>query len=140
MVTTACAATPGVRLSRVLKALGVARSVWYACKTGDPKKPGRRPKAAPAELAEKVRSLAGEYPWWGYKRTAVVARRAGVKVTNRQACKVMNAAGLQQKRRTGKAELDQAARLFERLPNEPNELWSAIRAQRHQAYRGCESQ
>ena len=125
MVTTACALTPGVRLSRVLRALGVARSVWYARKTGEPKKPGGRPKAVPAELAETIRSLAGEYPWWGYKRIAVVARRAGVKVTNKQAYKVMKAAGLLQKRRAGKAELYQAARLFELLPNGPNELWQA---------------
>ena len=52
MVTTACAAVPGVRLNRVLKALGVARSVWYARKKREPRKPGRKPKPVPEALAE----------------------------------------------------------------------------------------
>ena len=81
MVTTACAAVPGVRLNRVLKALGVARSVWYARKKREPRKPGRKPKPVPEALAEAIRALAREYPWWGYKRIAVIARRAGLGVS-----------------------------------------------------------
>ena len=125
MVTTACAAVPGVRLNRVLKALGVARSVWYARKKREPRKPGRKPKPVPEALAEAIRALAREYPWWGYKRIAVIARRAGLGVSNKQVYKVMKAAGLLQKRRVRKAELYQAARLFELLPSAPNELWQA---------------
>jgi putative transposase len=122
-VTRACAAAPAVRLNRVLKALGVARSVWYARRKGEPKRPGRKPKPVPEALAEAVRELANRYPWWGYKRIAVVARRCGLKVSNKQVYKVMKAAGLLQKRRVRKAELYQTARLFELLPKGPNELW-----------------
>lgn len=49
----------------------------------------------------------------------------GVGVSNKQAYKVMKAAGLLQKRRVRKAALYQAARLFELLPAGPNELWQA---------------
>lgn len=125
MITTACEGSPGARLHRVLEALGIARSVWYARKKRDPKKPGRTPKAVPEELAEKIRKLANEYPWWGYKRITVVARRRGLGVSNKMVYKVMKAAGLLQKRRVRKAELYQAARLFELLPKGPNELWQS---------------
>ena len=47
------------RLSRVLKALGVARSVWYARRKSEPKRPGRKRKPVPEALAEKVRAVAG---------------------------------------------------------------------------------
>ena len=124
MIATACAAAK-VRLSRVLAALGISRSVWYAGKKGLRGKPGRKAKPVPEGLAAAIRELAGRYPWWGYKRIAVVARRQGLDVSNKQAYKVMKAAGLLQKRRTDKAELYQAARLFELLPKGPNELWQA---------------
>ena len=94
MVTTACAAVPGVRLNRVLKALGVARSVWYARKKREPRKPGRKPKPVPEALAEAIRALAREYPWWGYKRIAVIARRAGLGVSNKQVYKVDEGGGI----------------------------------------------
>ena len=125
MITTACEAMPGVRLNRVLKALGIACSVWYARKKRDPKRPGRKPKPVPEELAAAIRKLAHEYPWWGYKRIAVVTRRCGIKVSNKQVYEVMKAAGLLQKRRVRKAELYQTARLFELLPKGPNELWQS---------------
>lgn len=119
------AAAPPARLNRVLKALGVACSVWYARRKGDPRRPGRRPQPIPEVLAESIRELARAYPWWGYKRIAVVARRASLGVSNKIVYRVMKAAGLLQKRRTPKAELYQAARLFELLPQGPNELWQA---------------
>ncbi len=125
MVTRACRIAPGVRLYRVLGALGVSRSVWYSRRQGAPKRPGRKPQPVPEALAAAVRGFAKMYPWWGYKRIAVVARRAGVEVSNKQAYRVMKAAGLLQKRRVRKAELYQAARLFELLPSGPNELWQA---------------
>ena len=123
MVTAACAAKPQVRLSRVLRALGVTRSVWYARVKGERKRPGRPPVPVESLLAAAVRELAHCYPWWGYKRIAVVARRNGLGASNKQVYKVMKAAGLLQKRRVRKAELYQAARLFELLPQGPNELW-----------------
>jgi transposase InsO family protein len=69
--------------------------------------------------------LAEQYPWWGYKRIAVIARRLGVGVSNKQAYRVMKDAGLLQKRRVREAELYQSARLFELLPAGPNDLWQA---------------
>jgi transposase InsO family protein len=125
MITTGCAAVRGARLSRVLPALGVARSVWYARKKRLPKRPGRKPAPVPEALAEAIRVLADQYPWWGYKRLAVVARRTRLTVSNKQVYKVLKAAGLLQKRRVRQAELYQAARLFELLPNRPNALWQA---------------
>ena len=124
-VTKACRVAPGTRLNRVLKALGVARSVWYARSKSEPKRRGRKPRPVPEALAEAIRELANRYPWWGYKRIAVVGRRGGLAVSNKQVYKVMKAAGLLQKRRVRKAELYQAARLFELLPKGPNELWQA---------------
>jgi putative transposase len=126
MVQEGCgAARPAVRLSRVLQALGISRSVWYAKQAENPKKPGRKPKAVPEALAEAIRALAREYPWWGYKRIAVIARRQGLAVSNKLVYRVFKAAGLLQKPRLRQAALYQAARLFELLPAGPNELWQA---------------
>ena len=71
----------------------------HALEESEPKRPGRKPRVVPEALAEKVRAVAREYPWWGYKRIAVVVRRAGGEVSNKQVYKVMKAAGLLQKRR-----------------------------------------
>jgi transposase len=116
---------PAPRLNRVLKWLGITRSVWYARRKEEPKKPGRRPKPVPEELAAPIRELALKYPWWGYKRIAVIARRLGLGVSNQLVYKVLKAAGLLQKKRARTAELYQAARLFELLPRAPNDLWQA---------------
>ncbi len=125
MVWKHCGAPPGVWLNRLLKALGVARSLWYAHKKAETWKPGRKPKGVPEALTEAVRKLAECYPWWGYKRIAVVGRRSGLAVSNKQVYRVMKAAGLLQKRRIRKAEIYQSARLFELLPRAVNELWQA---------------
>lgn len=116
---------PVVRLNRVLAALGIARSVWYAKRLHAPKRPGRKPKAIPELLAGEITALAERYPWWGYKRIAVVARRNGLAVSNKQVYRVFKAAGLLQKKRVREAGLYQAARLFDLLPQAPNELWQA---------------
>ena len=126
MVVEHCkTAKPRARLSRVLQALGIARSVWYAKPASVPKKPGPRPKPIPEALAQRVRDLAQQYPWWGYKRIAVVARRAGWRVSNKVVYRLFKAAGLLQKPRARQAELYQAARLFELLPAGVNDLWQA---------------
>jgi transposase InsO family protein len=77
------------------------------------------------QLSEVVLSFAQQFPWWGYKRLAVVLRRAGEAVTNRFVYRVLKAAGLLVKKRRRDAELYQAAKLFELLPQGPNELWQA---------------
>jgi putative transposase len=116
---------PLVRLSKLLANLGIACSSWYAKPAADPKLPGRKPKGVPEELAARIRALAESYPWWGYKRIAVVARREALKVTNKQVYRVFKAFGLLQKKRVREAALYQAARLFELLPSAANDLWQA---------------
>ena len=127
MIVTAqeTASPPEPRLNHLLRWLGITRSVWYARRKDEPKKPGRKPKPVPEDVAESISKLAEQYPWWGYKRIAVIARRLGVGVSNKQAYRVMKDAGLLQKRRVREAELYQSARLFELLPAGPNDLWQA---------------
>ncbi|MGD2076626.1 MAG: IS3 family transposase [Gammaproteobacteria bacterium] len=104
MVTQGCeAAQPPVRLSRVLKALGIARSVWYARPKEQRQRPGRKPRPVPEALAATIRELARRYPWWGYKRIAVVARRQGLAVSNKVVYRVFKAPDLLQKPRVRQA-------------------------------------
>ncbi len=56
---------------------------------------------------------------------AVVARRAGLAVSNKQVYRIFKAAGLLQKPRVREAAIYQTARLFELLPSAPNELWQS---------------
>jgi hypothetical protein len=90
-----------VRLARVLKALGIARSVWYARPKEQCQRPGRKPRPVP----EAIRELARRYSGWGYKRIAVVARRQGLAASNTVVCRVFKAAGLLQKPRVRQAAL-----------------------------------
>ena len=69
--------------------------------------------------------MALAYPWWGYKLIAVICRRSGISVSNRFVYRVLKAANLLQRRRPRSPEQYQAARLFELLPEKPNELWQA---------------
>jgi transposase InsO family protein len=75
--------------------------------------------------AHAVRETAWAYPWWGYRRIAVICRRCGLEVSNRFVYRVFKEAGLLQRRQPRSAELYQAARLFELLPEGPNGLWQA---------------
>lgn len=66
---TAC---PAIRLNHLLRWLGVCRLTWYARRKEEPKKPGRKAKPVPDELAGPVRKFADQFPWWGYKRIAII--------------------------------------------------------------------
>jgi putative transposase len=68
-------------------------------------------------------TMATENPWYGYKRIAVMCRRRGAAVTDREAYKVMKAHRLLHRPKPREAELYQAARLYELLPQKPNDLW-----------------
>ncbi|MGH8532007.1 MAG: transposase [Gammaproteobacteria bacterium] len=125
LIAEECALCPPARLSRVLGILGIARSVWYAKPVGEPRKPGRKSKGVPEELAARIKVLAEAYPWWGYKRIAVIARREGLSISNKQVYRVFKVYGLLQKKRVRDVAIYQAARLFELLPQAPNELWQA---------------
>jgi putative transposase len=118
-------ADPEARLTRVLEGLGLAGSSWYARPKAEAerKRRGPAPRPVPPEVELWVLSAAQAYPWWGYKRIAVVCRRSGHEVSNRQAYKVFRKHGLFHRPRPHQAELYQAARLFELLPQGPNDLW-----------------
>jgi putative transposase len=119
--------TPEKKLRRtwVLRALGIAVSSWYRQPVGaaERRRPGPAPRAMPEAVRQVVIDTATANPWYGYKRIAVMCRRAGQAVRNRQAYQVMRAAGLLQRRRPRAPELYQAARLFELLPQKANDLW-----------------
>jgi len=74
-------------------------------------------------MVEEVRAVAEKYPWWGYKRIAVICRRLELSVTNRFVWRVFKQHDLFQKPRPRKAELYQASKLFDLLPQGPNDLW-----------------
>ena len=116
---------PGTRLTKVLRALGVVSSRWYVLPVAEEqrRRRGPKPKAVPAQVEEWVKTMATVNPWYGYKRIAVMCRRAGQGVTNKQAYRVMKAHGLLHKRKPRAAALYQAARLWELLPQKPNDLW-----------------
>ena len=112
------------RQTEVLRLAGVAPSSWHRPpREGDRKRPGPPPQTIPDEVIEAVVTMATENPWYGYKRIAVMCRREGAVVTDRQAYRVMKDHGLLQKKRTRQAEVHQAAKLFELLPQGPNDLW-----------------
>jgi transposase InsO family protein len=75
------------------------------------------------EVERWVLEMALANPWYGYKRIAVMCRRAGQRVKNREAYRVMKQHRLLQRRRSREVELYQAAKLYELLPSRPNELW-----------------
>ena len=113
------------RLRGVLSALGVPTSSWYRPSVPEDlrKRPGPKAKPIPDEVVSDVVRMATANPWYGYKRIAVMCRRAGQKVKNRQAYQVMKQFGLLRKPLARKAELHQAQKLYELLPNGPNDLW-----------------
>jgi len=116
---------PTARLKSVLEALSIATSTWYY-RPQERKQDRRRHrrKPVPRFLADKVVLMAEANPWYGYKRIAVMCRRAGVFVSNRQVYRVMRENNLLQKaRKSRKAELYQTLKLYELLPQAPNELW-----------------
>lgn len=115
---------PRVRQTQVLRLVGIAPSSWHRTPhSGERKRPGpaRRPLAD--EVIQAVVAMATANPWYGYKRIAVMCRREGQPVKNREAYVVMKDHGLLQKRGRTRAEVYQAAKLFELLPQRPNDLW-----------------
>ena len=114
-----------LRRTRLLEALDIATSSWY--RQPIPQEAKKRRGPAPKVIAEPIRQaiieMATAHPWYGYKRIAVMCRRAGQAVKDRQAYVVMRAEKLLQQARPREPELYQAAKLFELLPQKPNDLW-----------------
>lgn len=111
-------------MTGVLRALGVAASSWYrqAVPPEERKRPGPAAKTIAAQVVQWVLAMAADNPWYGYKRIAVMCRRAQQGVKNREAYRAMKEHGLLQKRLPRQAELYQASKLYELLPSGPNEL------------------
>jgi putative transposase len=99
-------AAPELRLTRILRELGIASSSWYRDPVQEPRRPGPAPQPIPEDVITAVVEMATNNPWYGYKRIAVMCRRAGHAVKDRQAYQVMR-----------------DHRLFELLPQKPNDLW-----------------
>jgi putative transposase len=116
---------PRTRLTAVLKALGLATSCWYY--TAVPAEKRRRPgpplKPVDPQVEAWVIAMATINPWYGYQRIAVMCRREGWRVKNREAYRVMKKHGLLQQRRSPIPALYQASKLYELLPDGPNKLW-----------------
>ena len=114
-----------LRRTRVLAALGVATSSWYRrpIAAEQRRRPGPAPQPIGEAVCQAIVAMAVKNPWYGYKRIAVMCRRAGQAVQDRQAYVVMRAEGLLHKPRPREPELYQAAKLFELLPQRPNDLW-----------------
>jgi len=114
-----------VRITGVLEALSIAHSSWYrkSIPASERKRPGPAGKPLAEQIVRVVIQYARLYPWYGYKKIAVICRRAGHKVKNRHAWRVMAEHGLLQKRHSSPVEIYQASKLYELLPKGPNELW-----------------
>jgi hypothetical protein len=63
-----------------------------------------------------------DFPWYGYKKIAVMCHHAHQAMTDCDAYTVMRDHGLLHKPRSHVVEAYQTARLFELLPQYPNEL------------------
>jgi putative transposase len=115
---------PRARQTQVLRLVGVAPSSWHRVpREGERKRPGPSRRVIADEVVEAVVEMATANPWYGYKRIAVMCRRAGQSVKDREAYAVMKDHGLLQRKKTRRAEVHQAAKLFELLPQGPNDLW-----------------
>lgn len=69
---------PRARQTTVLRLVGIAPSSWHRVpREGERKRPGPPPKAIADEVVVAVVTMATENPWYGYKRIAVMCRRAG---------------------------------------------------------------
>ena len=115
---------PRPRQTQVLRLVGVAPSSWHRVpREGERKRPGPPRQPIADEVVQAVVGMATENPWYGYKKIAIMCRRAGHAVKDREAYLVMRDHGLLKKPQPRRAELHQAAKLFELLPQGANDLW-----------------
>jgi len=117
--------TANARITGVLSALSIATSSWYRrpIPEEERRRPGPKPMAIPGPIVQAVIDMATANPWYGYKRIAVMCRREGDPVKDRQAYRVMKEHGLLHRLQPYKAEVYQASKLYELLPQKPNDLW-----------------
>lgn len=112
------------RLSTVLALLGVPTSTWYRRADASRGKRGRPCQPLDPAQVQVIRHLCRRYPFWGYKRIAVVARRdVDADFSDRLVYRIMRQHGWLQRRAPRAAALRQTRHLFELLPSGPNQLW-----------------
>lgn len=122
-----------VRLTKVLAACGNA-ATWYrreedARKSQGPvRPPARRGPAAREATPEEqhvVLTVARAFPWYGYKKVALICARLDEPVARRKVYQIMKAAGLlhQRRRRIEERARQEVARLYQLLPRAVNQLW-----------------
>ena len=118
-------AWPGsLRLTPVLSELGISSTSWY--RHTKPAAGARGRPRVPLDGAQVavIRELSKRYPYWGYKRLAVLARREfSASFSDRLTYRIMRDLGLLQRRVVRPAELHQSRQLFALLPTGPNGLW-----------------
>lgn len=121
-----------MRLTRVLDACG-NRAGWYRRELAADSPPADRSLArrgpAPAEIPawqrQVVITVAKSFPWYGYKKIALICERLDEFVPRRRVYRILKDAGLlhQRKRRIEERARQEVARLYQLLPKAPNELW-----------------
>ena len=122
-----------VRLTKVLDALG-GRATWYrrVAARGRPpspekESPRRGPQAREITPWERcvVETVARAFPWYGYKKIALICRRLDETVAVRKVYRIMKDAGLlhRLKKRTEERARQEVARLYQLLPTKPDALW-----------------
>ena len=83
---------PPPRCTDVLGHLGIATSNWYRPISAVAQRPRPAPRPLPQEIVDAVITMATANPWYGYKRIAVMCRRARARRSkDREAYLVMRA-------------------------------------------------
>ncbi len=128
------AAERPLRLTRVLDALG-SRATWYRRAAADPAgtpapsaPPARRgPPAQEISAWERqvVLTVAQAFPWYGDKKIALICQRLDEPVPRRRVYRILKAANLlhRLKARIAERARQEVAKLYQLLPQRPNELW-----------------
>jgi putative transposase len=116
-----------------LDALG-GRATWYRRQAAN--RQAERPKKTPARRGPQahkidpwehqvVETVAKAFPWYGYKKIALICERLDEPIAVRKVYRIMKEAGLlhRLKKRTEERARQEVARLCQLLPKRPNELW-----------------
>jgi len=124
-----------VRLTGILQAVGHT-SQWYrrqrahspvavTTEARSPRRRGPQPRAISAWEREVVVTVARACPWYGYKKIALICQRLDEPIARRKVYRILKEAGLlhQRKRRLEARARQEAAKLYQLLPQGPNELW-----------------
>lgn len=115
----------------MLTALG-GRASWYrreSAASAAPRVPGPRrgPRARVANDWERhvILTVARAFPWYGYKKIALICHRLDEPMARRKVYRVMKEAGLlhRLKKRIDERARQESARLYQLLPKRPDELW-----------------